>query len=265
MPNPFIGRLKQKFMENNPNSFDKEIQEAQANPEINNQGTDGDDNSNKSNTDADQNVDYQKKFSESSKEALRLLEENKRILEEKAELERKMSETGNHSEMNDITDDFYPGFNQLSQEEQQNILSFSNKIENKVKSEIYKDPAISFAKSKYNETKFDSALSKIIDKYPDLKESKEEFKSKYFNPNNTPENIENILEDMSKIYLFDKAKNIGFKEAEEQSKRVELERTTGGDKTPQQRRTMEDWERMRMENPVKFASLSKEFNEDFKK
>ena len=114
----------------------------------------------------------------------------------------------------------------------------------------------------YNEGKFNDALSNVIEKYPQLKESKEEFKAKYFKGDNVPDNIESLLEDLSKIYLFDKAKEIGASEEKERSNRLDTERAKGGDRTPQTARKLEDWQRMAQENPAKFAKLSKEYKKD---
>ena len=70
----------------------------------------------------------------------------------------------------------------------------------------------------YNEQVFDSALNKTIEKYPELSSDKENFKNKYYNVNNVPANIETILGDVAKIYLFDKAKEIGAREESEKIK-----------------------------------------------
>lgn len=127
---------------------------------------------------------------------------------------------------------------------------------------VYKDPAIAFAKRTYNESKFDKALAEVVSKYPNLVNSKDEFKNKYFNPNNTPDNIDVILEDMAKIHLFDKAKDIGVQEAQQKANRIDLERSTGGEKAPTSSRSLEDWHRMMQENPAQFAKHSKEYNAD---
>lgn len=244
-----------------PNTFTPEEIEAakKANPQPDGQGTETEPTDKKPEGEAEPPIDYQTKFSESSKEALRLLEENKA---KDAEIERLRLLAEKGTEETPTIDDLYPGFNELDPEAQANLNAFAQTVSKRTKDEIYKDPAISFARATYNESKFDKALTEVVKKYPDLANSKEEFKTKYFNANNTPDNIESILLDVAKIYLFDKARDIGAKEEKERNDRVDMERTTGGDKTPTSSRTLEDWHRMAQENPAKFAKMSKEYNAD---
>ena len=69
-------------MNEDPNSFDKEIENAQANSQPD-QGTETETTANPI-PEAEPEIDYKTKFAESSKEALRLYEENKRLAEELA-------------------------------------------------------------------------------------------------------------------------------------------------------------------------------------
>jgi len=223
-------------------------------------------------TDTNSTIDYEKKFSESSKEALRLLEENKqakRDLEEReAELQRLRTSSGEDEggEGNDpLSTDNYLDFansEDMSEEERKNLIDYTKSIEDRTLAKMYKDPAISFAKQSFNEKKWNDGFEKVLDKFPDLKETKEEFKSKYFSSNNVPDNIGNLLEDLAKVHLFDKARDIGAKDAQEISGRMEIERAKGGDKTPTAGRSLEDWHRLASSNPSKFAKMSKQFNED---
>jgi hypothetical protein len=243
-----------------PNSFDKEIKDAQggANPATPPQGTVPEPTGTKPNPEAGQDIDYKTKFAESSKEALRLLDENKKLAAELAAKGNPPAPQGGAA----ATESLYPGFEELDPEAQKNLISYTDAITKRTREEIYKDPAISFAVRNYNENKFDKAFESIVAKFPELKNSKDEFKTKYFNPSNTPDNIETILGDIAKIYLFDKAKEIGAKEEQDRAGRIDMERASGGDKTPQPSRSLDDWRRMAQENPVKFASLSKEYNAD---
>lgn len=203
-------------------------------------------------------VDYQKKFSESSNEALRLYQENK-ALREALELKDNVQEQPVHVQN---ADNFYPGFEDLDEDAKNNLIAYTDTVTRRAKEELYKDPAIAFAKKQYNEQVWDSAFSKTLQSFPELAESKQEFKNKYYNVNNVPENIESILHDIAKIHLFDKAKDIGAKENEEKLSRVDSERTTAGLKETSVKRSLTDWSRMAQENPAKFASLSKEYNSD---
>lgn len=239
----------------NPNSFDQEIKDAQANPSTQDQGTEPEKAEETPTPEGEPSVDYQKKFAESSKEALRLYEENKKLQDE-------LAAKAKVAEVPQSMDALYPGFEQLDEEAQKNLVNYTNVITKRTKDEIYKDPAIVHAKTMYNTSKFDQALNSVIAKFPELTKSKDEFKSKYFNPNNTPDNIESILTDLAKAHLFDKATEIGAEKERAKQGRVDLERTTGGTKTPTTSRSLEDWLRMAVENPQKFASLSKEYNAD---
>lgn len=213
-------------MEDNANSVDNTVEDVQdTNPQEAIVGTQENENST---NDTIENVasvvDYQKKFSESAKEAQRLYEENKLLKEQ-----FQARETEHENVQN--TDDYYPGFNDLDEDAKNNLINYTNTVTRKAKEELYKDPAIAFAKKQYNERVWDSAFDNAVALYPELAESKEEFKSKYYNVNNVPENIDSILKDVAKIHLFDKAKSIGAKEESEKNSRVEIERTTAGKKT----------------------------------
>ena len=243
--------------DNNANFVDTNIVDANANPQDVVQETQEMTNSTNPAPEGEQGVDYEKKFSESSKEALRLYEENKRLREEielKAKQQEAVVDTG----------ELYPGFGDLDEDSKRSILTFANTLENKVAEKLKKDPAYTFAAKQFAENKYNSALEKTISKYPELASFKEEFKQKTYNPQNVPENIDTILDDLAKIHLFDKAKEIGFKEAEQRANRVDLERTSVGTKEPTVKRSMEDWYRMSQENPAKFAALSKEYDADIK-
>lgn len=244
-------------MSNNPNSFDKELKDAQgANPDNSNQGTETEKTVNPA-TDGEPVVDYQKKFAESSKEALRLYEENKKLQEEL------VAKANGTTKVEPAIDNLYPGFEQLDEEAQKNLIAYTDMIKKRTLEGVYQDPAIKFARDQYNATKWDTAFNQVAEKFPDLKTDKEEFKKKYFKADVVPDNIDTILEDIAKIHLFDKAKDLGAEEEKKKaSERVDLERTTGGDKTPKSNRTLDDWSRMARENPAKFAQLSKEFNDD---
>lgn len=244
-------------MNDNVNSFDKEIENVQnTNSQPIEQGTQENDNSINTTVDnVGQVVDYQKKFSESAKEAQRLYEENKILKQNQAK-------DNSEQEVQRTTDNYYPGFEDLDEDAKNNLIAYTNTVTKRALEEINKNPAIAYATKQYNEQVWDSAFQKTIQEYPELAESKDEFKSKYYNVNNVPQNIESILKDVAKIHLFDKAKEIGAKEQSEKQNRIEVERTTSGSKDPIVRRSLEDWQRMAQDNPNQFRSLSKEFNDD---
>ncbi len=209
----------------------------------------------------DTTIDYKTKFSESSKEALRLLQETK---EKDAEIERLrvLAEQANGTNYGSSSDALYPGFENLDEEAKANLVAYTDSIKKNTLDAVYKDPAIAFAKNQYNETTWLNAFESTASQYPQLRESKEDFKAKYFRADNVPSNIGDILKDLAKVYLFDKAQDIGAESARIQAERIEIERAGGGDKTPKASKTLEDWDRLAKANPAEFAKQSKQFNED---
>lgn len=207
---------------------------------------------------AEPEVDYKTKFSESSKEALRLLEESR---SKDAEIERLRLQSEQGATYSDNTDNLYPGFETLSEDEQRNLIAYTNSIKDKVKQEVYSDPAIAYAKQSYNESKWSQAFDEVATQFPDIK-GDAEFKAKYFKSDNVPTNIKEILTDLAKIHLFDKAKEIGAAQAMEQANRIDIERTSGGTTTPTATRTLEDWAQMAQSNPAEFAKKAGEYKSD---
>jgi hypothetical protein len=254
-------------MENNEaNSFDKEIENVQStNSQTVDNGTQENDNSKNATVESVASaIDYQKKFSESSKEALRILDENKIKDAEIARLKEELMLKGNVQDNSQVqnTDNNYPGFENLDEETQNGISSIITLAKKQAVEELKKDPAYAFALRQNNETTFNNALQETIQIYPELAEFKDEFKAKHYNVNNVPVNIKEILVELAKGHLFDKAKQIGAREVTETNQHIELERTTAGKKDSTARRSLEDWTRMQQENPQQFLSLSKEFNAD---
>jgi hypothetical protein len=237
----------------NPNSFDQEIQDAQkANPETKVEGTEQKET-------VQTAVDYETKFKESAKEAQRLYAENRKLRESHT-----VSTDTNLTNQTAEEEPFF-GFNELDEDSQRNLIAYTNSVTKKAREEIMRDPSIAFARTAYAESRWTSAFNAITTQFPDLTKHATDFKARYFNQNNVPDNLEEVLADLAKIYLFDKAKEIGAEEERSKSARVNLEDVTGGDKTPKPSRSIEDWERMARENPTKFAKSSKEFNDDMEK
>lgn len=240
----------------NPNSFDEEMQDANANPDNSVEGTEQTDTVLNPDTPA---VDYEKKFRESAREAQRLYEENKKLKETPQSIESEQFTPNPDTE-------FFDGFQDLDEDAQANLIAYTNAVKKSALEEVYKDPAIAYARSTYNANKWESAFAEASKDIPDLAEHANEFRTRYYNPSNVPENMTDIIKDLAKIYLFDKAKDIGAKEESAKASRINLEDVTGGDKSaPSATRSIEDWQRMASENPAKFASLSKEFNADMAK
>lgn len=214
--------------------------------------------------DVNEEIDYKKKFSESTREAQRLLEERKgdreKLEQLEEELEKLKTNDGTYEGKSEEIDEF---FSEYPEEERDRILKFADGVTKKALSEIKKDPAIASAHKFHNENKWDGAFQKVSEQYPELKLEKEDFKLKNYMPNkDVPDNIEDLLVSKAKEFLFDRAKDLGRMEAEKDSKRIDIERSGGGDKEIKSSRSLEDWSRLAQENPKKFASLSKEFKSD---
>lgn len=213
---------------------------------------------------SDDGVDYREKFVQSAKGAQALLDEKKKLEARVAELEANQaagtpSGLPTHSTDTEI---LYPGFENLDPEAQENLLKYTHAVTTKAKQEILKDPAIAFAQKTYNENKWDTAFSETVAQFPELAAAKGDFKAKFFNPKNVPDNISEILTTMAKSYLFDKARDLGAEEGRQVAERVQLEEPTGGDKTPSVHRSLADWQRLAQQNPAKFAAMKKEYEAD---
>lgn len=239
------------------NPVEEQKQDANANPADDfNNGTQETETPNPID-EAVQPIDYKQKFSASSAEALRLLEENKA---KDAEIER-LRLLAEAQDSGESSESLYAGFEDLDPEAQENLLNYTRAVEEKVKKGIYADPAISHARQVYAEKKFDDAFSAVAQKFPELNDSKDEFKSKYFQPNNTPDNIETILADVAKVHLFDRQRELGAEEEREKANRIDTERAKGGPQAKPTSRTLEEWSRI-AQNPAEFAKLSKEYQAD---
>ena len=221
------------------------------NPNPDNIETEKTENIDTSTTNTD--IDYKKKFSESSKEGIRLAHELKIKEAELESLRNTPTTDSNGATYSDTTEQIIPGFDLMTEDEQKNLLAYTDSITRRTLDRIYKDPAIADAKNKYNENVWESSFNDIASKYPDLKDHKDEFKTKYFRADNVPSNLTEILGDVAKVYLFDKAADIGAKKALDNADRIDTERSNGGDKIPTPERTTEDWFRLSQDNPVKFA------------
>jgi hypothetical protein len=212
---------------------------------------------------SDDDVDYREKFINSAKGAQALLDEKKKLEARIAELESNPTAGTTVLPSHPVdTDILYPGFENLDPEAQENLLKYTKAVTDKAEQQILSRPSIAFAEKTYNESKWDTALAETVAQFPELAAAKEDFKSKYFNPKNVPDNIGEILTTMAKSYLFDKARDIGAKEGLETANRVQLEDPTGGDKTPTVHRSLADWQRIAQENPAKFAAMKTQYDAD---
>lgn len=213
-------------------------------------------------------VDYRQKFIDSSRGAQQLLDEKKQWLKEKEEMERKLAEkeagteSFNSPSLNNST--LYPGFEELDPAEQQRLIDYTNTVTRLAREEINKDPALAFAHKQFNESRWEEAFAETVKEFPELAAEKDSFKASYFHPTNVPDNIDLILKDMAKVHLFDKAREVGARQATEVLERVQLEDPTGGDKQPSATRSLEDWQRLAMENPAKFAKMKEQYESDLK-
>lgn len=244
----------------NPNSFDEELQDAQeANPEIEDEGTE---ETETPTTPDSTGIDYETKFKASAAEAQRLYEENKRLRElaEAKQAESNQERDNFNTNPTDVNE-LYPGFEHLDEDAQRSLLAYTNAVKKKTIEEVYKDPDLQYIKTEVKEKRWNQAFETVAKELPELQDHLIDFRARYYNPNADIDPV--VLKELAKSFLFDKAKDIGAREALERANRVNLEDIGGGDKTPQHAsRSLEDWQRMARTNPAKFASLSKEYNED---
>jgi hypothetical protein len=211
-------------------------------------------------------IDYRQKFIDSSKGAHTLLEENKILRQKVAESERGQAPAGTDLNLQTPTTQpvttLYPGFEELDESEKQRVSTFAAHIQKAATEEIQKNPALVFAEKQYNSARWDEAFTEAVAEYPELKDMKDDFKSKYFHPGHVPDNISDIIKTMAKAELFDKARAIGAEEATEIAQRVQLEDPTGGDKTQPVTRSLAQWQELARTNPVKFAESKEAYERD---
>lgn len=203
------------------------------------------------------------KFKASAKGAQDLLASNKAKDARIAELEA----LNNPANDNSASDTLYEGFEHLPEEERKNVLGLTNAIKDQVKSEITDTPVFQEHAQRVNETKFDTAFNMVAAAYPELMDKQKEFKAKYFQPNNVPDNIEQLIEDMAKIFLYDTAHNRGVEEGIEKANHVDdALRTDGGsggeNLSGNTHKSLLEWDTLRRTNPAKFASLAQQYDED---
>lgn len=208
-------------------------------------------------------IDYKNKFTESSKEALRLLEENK---EKDAEIERlrRLSElkTTNDTQSDLNNDEFPEFFDHMSEVDKKNLIDFTTSIENRALKKISQNPAIAHSQVMYNTNRWDSAFEKAVEAFPELANEKADFKSKYFRADNVPENMDDLMPDLAKVYLFDKARDIGAKDVLEKENRIDTERQNGGGNTQPSGKSLEDWQRLAQSNPAEYARRAAEYHKE---
>lgn len=153
-----------------------------------------------------------------------------------------------------------PNFDLLDPDTQGNLRGIFRALENRVFSKLNSDPGVAFARQSYNEKKWDAAFDAVAPQFgEDLIKNKADFKSKYFQANNVPDNIEEILTQLAKAYLFDSAKEAGAAEERQRGQQIDLERGNGGPKAPTSGMTIDDWEHLRLTKPKVFAARAKEY------
>jgi len=160
-----------------------------------------------------------------------------------------------------------PNFNLLDDDTQASLVGIFNSLSAKLDAKMSKDPGIQFGRKIVAEQSWDEAFDTVASNPVFgtlLKESKADFKAKYFNPANVPTNIAEILTDLAKSYLFDKSSQIGAENALAEQNRIDIHQPHGGSKQPGSKMTADDWERLRIKQPQEFARRYKEFNEQMK-
>lgn len=251
----------QKKSMKDPNSFDQEIEDVQqgTNPTDQPEGTEQTETEQTQDPATDPaDIDYKTKFTASAQEGIRLAKENKELKDElAAKGQPEVLETESHE-----SGALYPGFENLDPEAQDNLIKYTDAVTKRAQEQIRKDPAIAFAQEQYAKNKWESAFAEVQVAFPQIAENADDFRSKYFNVSNVPDNISDLLKDIAKIYMFDQAKEIGAEEAIEQAKRVEIEEAGGGEKAPETSRTLDEWQKMAASNPAEFAKHKKEYETD---
>lgn len=154
-----------------------------------------------------------------------------------------------------------PNFDILDPDTQANLRGIFRGVDAKIRGALSNDPGVAFARQTYNENKWETAFNSILPQFGEpLAKAKADFKSKYFQPNNVPDNITELLITFAKSYLFDHAKEAGAQEERDKAARIDPLRGNGGPKEPTSGMTIDDWEHLRTTNPKAFAARSAEYN-----
>lgn len=155
-----------------------------------------------------------------------------------------------------------PNFELLDDDTQANLRAIFGAMNSQLDRRLNSDPGVVYGRQVVNEQKWDRAFEAIAPAFgQDLIAAKADFKSKYFQKDNVPDNIQEILTTLAKSYLYDTAAERGAQQARELDERIDPERGQGGPKIPTPSMSIDDWERLRLNNPKEFARRSKEFNE----
>lgn len=205
--------------------------------------------------------ELKEKLRASSKGAQALLDEKKQWELDRQDYEAKLAE----KKANGGDNPTFEGYENLSSEEQENLQKYNKNIIQQAEQKIMSNPAMQKVVERENEAKWEEAYAKVAHAYPELNETKEAFKAKYFKPLNVPDNMDTLLTDFAKTHLFDRARDVAHREFEEKSKRIEDPGTPGGSggvsAGAQPKRTLKEWQEI-AKNPSKFSRLSDEYKAD---
>lgn len=167
-------------------------------------------------------------------------------------------------------DDFakaIPNFEFLDEDQQKSLYGVFNHIKTQLVQQISQDPGVQHGRRVVAEKTWDDAFDAAA-KNPlfgnELAQKKADFKARYYNPQNVPGNIEEIITELAKGYLFETAREIGRKEIQEEEGRIEPLRQTGGPGNGGSKMTINDWHLLQQKNPQEFARRSKEYNAQLK-
>mgnify|MGYP001570683631 CR=1 FL=1 len=164
-------------------------------------------------------VDYKKKFSESSTEALKIREENKRLMQEKAELEAKLSNKDDDTSLGREYD------MDLLSETEKSILKSQKKLEKEL--QLMKE-----------EKAWTEDFGNAVKQFPKLAERADEFKEFCYQ---YPKTID--APTLAKAFLFEEPQE------EKQAPKKGLEKPSAGSRQPQSGMSIEDITRLRTSDP----------------
>ncbi len=164
-------------------------------------------------------IDYKKKFSESSAEALRIREENKRLSQEKAELEAKLSQRDDDTS--------------LSREYDMDLLSETEKAILKNQKKLEKELQLMKEEKAWAED-----FGKAVKQFPKLADRADEFKEFCYQ---YPKTID--APTLAKAFLFEEPQE------EKPTPKKGLEKPSSGSRQPQSGMSIEDITRLRTSDP----------------
>jgi len=195
--------------------------------------------------------ELKKKLSASARGVQKILDENKRLKAQIAELVQKNQFSIPAEE---VLKSEIPEWEIYDEEQKKLLIKLFELATKQAINATRSSQEFKLVEELYEQYNWEKQFSEVVKEYPELKDKKEEFKEFSYQP----ENRTIPLSVLAEAFLF-RNKNLTYK-SEPQQPKVGLERPSGGERvstTPTM--TGEDWLRLAQKNPSEFLKRGKEF------